>query len=109
MSTRDLVIERSSGQCEAMIELPRCWTRCGRGPVDVHHALKRSRGGHLLDPYEIYHLIALCRRHHKQAEEENEWEAGLIIPGYVITDKITGRPVYTGSDPYLSERYGDDG
>jgi hypothetical protein len=82
------------------------WTRCGRGPIEVHHALKRSRGGHLLDAYTDYHLIAVCHMHHRQAEEENDWDAGLILPGYVITDSITGRPVYTGPDEYLSKEFG---
>lgn len=68
--------------------------------------LKRSRGGHLLDAEdEIYHLIALCHHHHRYAETSGD-DTGLLIDGYVITDAITGRPVYTGSDPYLTERYG---
>lgn len=104
---RDEVLIRSGGRCEAMIRLPRAWTRCGKQGVDVHHALKRSRGGHLLDVVgETYHLVALCRAHHRQAERENDWEAGLIISGYVSIDMITGRPVYTGPDTYLTERYG---
>jgi hypothetical protein len=69
--------------------------------------LKRSRGGALLDPYEIYHLIALCHQHHRYAETSGD-ETGLLIDGYVITDSITGRPVYTGSDPYLSATYGPE-
>lgn len=70
--------------------------------------LKRSRGGHLLDAEdEIYHLIALCHTCHRAAEAENDWDAGLIISGYVRTDSTTGRPIYTGPDPYLSQKYPD--
>ena len=91
--------------CEAMVALPRTWTRCGKPMIEVHHALKRSRGGHLLDPYDIYHLIALCHTHHRYVETSGD-ETGMLIDGYVITDSITGRPVYTGSDVYLTATYG---
>jgi len=69
--------------------------------------LKRSRGGALLDPYDIYHLIALCHQHHRYAETSGD-ETGLLIDGYVITDSISGRPVYTGSDVYLTAKYGPE-
>jgi hypothetical protein len=88
-----------------MVQLPRAWARCGRPVVEVHHMLKRSRGGHLLDKYEIYHLIALCHQHHRWAETSGE-NVGLLIDGYVITDSIHGCPVYTGSDEYLTDRFG---
>lgn len=89
-----------------MVLLPRnVWTRCGKNVIEVHHMLKRSRGGHLLDPYDLYHLIALCHHHHRYAETSGD-ETGLLIDGYVITDSITGLPVYTGSDPYLTKTYG---
>lgn len=67
--------------------------------------LKRSRGGHLLDDYTNYHLIALCHQHHRYAETSGE-ETGLLIDGYVISDPFTGRPVYTGSDDFLTEAFG---
>lgn len=106
MNARAEVIRRSYGMCEAMVRLPRAYARCGRSPVDVHHALKRSRGGHLLDVVgETYHLIALCRSCHMAAEAENDWEAGLILHGYVSTDSTTGWPIYTGPDPYLTATY----
>lgn len=88
-----------------MVALPRTWTRCGKPIIEIHHALKRSRGGHLLDPYDIYHLIALCHQHHRYAETSGH-ETGMLIDGYVITDSISGKPVYTGSDLYLTAKFG---
>lgn len=87
-----------------MINIQKVWARCGRGPVEVHHALKRSRGGQLLDPYTDYHLIALCHQHHRYAEVTGD-DSGLLIDGYVITDSQTGLPVYTGSDLYLTATF----
>ena len=67
--------------------------------------LKRSRGGDVLDSVgETYHHIALCHRHHRQAEEENRWDDELIISGYAFIDR--GVVVYTGPDEYLTEKYG---
>lgn len=68
--------------------------------------LKRSRGGELLDQVgETYHLIAVCHQHHRYIETSGESTGGLI-DGYVVTDSLTGQPVYTGSDEYLTSRYG---
>jgi len=74
-------------------------------PVEVHHRLTRSRGGLILDKAgEIYHLMALCRTHHKIAHEmSNPYGAGMMIEGYVVT--IDGKPRYTGSDPYLQKQF----
>lgn len=108
MNARAEVIRRSYGMCEAMVRLPRAYARCGKNVVEVHHMLKRSRGGHLLDPLgETYHLIALCHEHHRYAETSGD-DSGLLIDGYVVTDSISGRPVYVGSDEYLREHYGKE-
>lgn len=96
---RDLVMQRSGGRCEAMVRLPRTWTRCGRLGVDDHHMLTRARGGGVLDSVgETYHHLALCRGHHRMADDEH-----LIIDGYVWSD--AGVVTYKGPDEYLSEKY----
>lgn len=101
---RAKVLERSGGFCEAMVALTRAWARCGRSPVDDHHALPRSRGGSLLDEVgELYHHIALCRWHHSQVDEYGA-DSGLLIQGSVYRDGT--RLVYKGPDEYLSKRYG---
>ena len=102
-SIRDAVIERSGGRCEVMIRLPRTWTRCGRAPVEDHHALTRARGGDLLDTVgETYHHIACCPRHHRMVDDAGP-ESGLMIQGYAWLDG--GRIVYEGPDEYLSAAY----
>ena len=112
-NVRRTVQLRSNNQCEAVIRLmPRdstpVHTRCGLSPVEIHHRLLRSRGGLILDDAgEDYHLLALCRKHHKHAHEDPySTEAGLMITGYVITRN--GRPLYTGQDWYLTKRWGPD-
>lgn len=103
MTVRDLVIDRSGGRCEAMVRLPRTWARCGRGPVEDHHALTRARGGGLLDTVgETYHHIALCPRHHRMVDDAGPG-SGLMIQGYAWEDG--GRIVYSGPDEYLSAAY----
>lgn len=101
---RELVIERSGGHCEAMIELTNgIWTRCGIAPVEDHHALTRARGGDILDQLgEIYHHIALCYRHHKYAHEVRDG-GQMIIDGSVYRDGAY--IVYQGPDDYLSGKY----
>jgi len=61
-----------------------------------------------LDKYgETYHLLNLCRQHHKDAHDEGTAiESGLLLDGYCISG--TYRPIYTGSDPYLSAIYGPE-
>ena len=104
MDAREAVRQRSGGRCEAMVRLPRAWSRCGRTSVEMHHALKRSRGGAILDEHgEIYHLIDLCRAHHHYAETSGDYTS-LIIDGYVTTEN--GVPVYEGPDEYLRKKYG---
>lgn len=90
--------------CEAQVLLPSGrWARCGRRNGQIHHMLKRSRGGAILDQFgETYHLAVLCHIHHQYVETSGE-ETGLLIDGYVNT--VDGYPKYVGSDEYLKERY----
>lgn len=93
--------------CEAMVLIHNgIWTRCGRRPTELHHRLTRARGGLILDKAgETYHLMNLCHSHHMVAHDQGQaFESGLLIDGYVITGR-TG-PTYTGTDRYLSEKYG---
>lgn len=101
--------ERSEGRCEAMVPLASSpvWSRCWGTPVEVHHMLTRARGGSILDAVgEVHHLIHLCRRHHAGADGADAYEGGLLIDGYVRT-AANGKPVYTGTDIVLKERYSD--
>lgn len=77
------------------------WTRCGRDRVQIHHQVKRARGGELLDGWIIEHLAALCQTHHMFAEESGE-ETGLLIDGYVGLDQ-NGLPVYEGSSQMIKD------
>lgn len=91
-----------------MIRLPRTgrWTRCGRPYADLHHRITRARGGEILDAVgETYHLMFLCRHHHGYAHDQGSaFENGLLLDGYLTTGP--SGPIYTGSDPYLTQRYG---
>ena len=101
------VRQRSNGQCEGMIKLPNksIYTRCWRGPIEVHHLLTKARGGRILDSVgEDYHLIGLCPDCHRRADGGDAYMEGLLIDGYVVT--VDGRPVYEGSDEYLRSKYG---
>lgn len=93
---------RSGAMCEAMVSLPGgVWTRCGRTPVHIHHALRRSHGGELLDAAgEDYHLVILCYLHHEQVHKGHHPDSGLLLDGNVFSG-----PVYVGSDEYLSSKY----
>lgn len=89
-----------------MVRAGRTWTRCGRSPVEKHHRLTRARGGSILDAVgETYHLIDLCPKHHRFSDGAQAYETGLLIDGYVTTG-ANGRPLYIGSDEYLSRVYG---
>jgi hypothetical protein len=93
--------------CEAMIRLTDGrYSMCGRPDADLHHRLTRARGGLILDAAgETHHHMYLCREHHGVAHDQGSaFENGLLLDGYV-TSGPEG-PVYVGSDPYLSERYG---
>lgn len=104
MLSFERVIRRSGGRCEALVHLPTgVWARCGRPNGQIHHMLKRSRGGALLDKTgEVYHLAVLCYRHHMYVETSGE-KTGLLIDGYM--SEADGRLVYTGSDEFLKEKY----
>lgn len=109
LDARTASVARSEGYCEAMVPVRGVFTRCGAGPVDSHHRLRRSQGGNLLDSLgEIYHLVCLCRRHHEWAHRRvgEATEAGLFVDGYVIRDGT--RIIYRGQDEYLRSHYGDD-
>lgn len=119
---RRRVYQRCHGRCEALVQVyanrlrgdgliqpseQEVWTRCFDIGVEVHHALLRSRGGTILDQWgEIYHLVALCHRHHHTAHSRvsESYAEGLIIDGYVTTGP-SGFPVYQGTDSYLTLAY----
>lgn len=106
MTSRDKVLARSGGRCEAMVLVNEVWARCWDRPVEVHHALTRARGGSHLDALgETAHLIALCRYHHQAADGGEAYDGGLLIDGYVI--KIDGKTIYYGKNRYLRDRYGE--
>lgn len=105
-ATYTKVVTRSGGMCEAERELSTGgWQRCGAPATDVHHMLPKSRGGrHLDNCEETYHLIHLCRDDHQQAHSRKD-AFGLMIDGSVTWDKLSQRPMYKGTDPYLSKKY----
>lgn len=104
MGVRDEVLQRSNGQCEAMVAVHTTWARCGIRPVEVHHCITRARGGRVLDEVgETYHLLALCPTHHRMADGQEAYESGLLLDGYVLREN--DRVVYYGSDDYLLARY----
>jgi hypothetical protein len=95
-------------RCEALLMTTTGrYTPCGMEDADLHHKLTRARGGLILDEAkEDYHRMYLCREHHDVAHDTGTaYEAGLLIHGYVITG-VDGRPLYTGPDEYLTEKYG---
>jgi hypothetical protein len=79
--------------------------RCGGKAESVHHRLKKSRGGRLIE--DSFNLVPLCGSGttgcHGEVERLNE--APWVVRGYVVTDKATGRPVYTGPDLEYRARY----
>jgi hypothetical protein len=76
---------------------------------EIHHLLTRGRGGGALDAVgETYHLAHLCRIHHRSADGALAYSAGLLIDGFCIYDRILARPVYRGSDEWLTEHYGPE-
>jgi len=110
LSAYDKVAERSGGRCEAMVWVMRSdddgvWTRCGKDRAQIHHMLRRSHGGELLDAVgETYHLIALCPDHHGKVH------AGILYDGHglLIEGNVYPGPVYVGPDAYLLEHYGEE-
>jgi len=104
-SQRYQVNSRSGKMCEAMVLVNGVWTRCWKSPVEIHHLLTRARGGNVLDEVgEIYHLIAICLQHHREADSGEGYVGGLMIDGYVVWKDQ--RPFYKGTDLYLKETYG---
>lgn len=106
-STRMTVAARSNGRCEAVWWSDGQWEyRCSNPADDIHHALLRSRGGHLLDDLTSLHLFHLCRPCHDtvHANPARARRNRLIIDGFVTTE--LGRAIYRGTDPYLTEAYG---
>ena len=100
---RDKVMKRADGMCEAMIQLRRTWTRCGRRGAEDHHLLTRARGGAVLDAVgETYRHLALCPKHHRMVDDMG-FESGLLIQGYAYRDGEA--VVYQGPDEYLSRTY----
>lgn len=97
-------------QCEAMLKLYNDrYTACGATPVDKHHRLTRGRGGSILDAAgETYHVMDLCRFHHQMADGGDARASGLLIDGYVVSCTQCGLPLFTGADPYLTEKYGPE-
>jgi hypothetical protein len=80
--------------------------RCRAAPAkSVHHRLKKSRGGRLIE--DTFNCVPLCGSGttgcHGHVEHTNEYP--WVIPGYVVTNKLTGRPLYRGSDPSYFDRY----
>jgi hypothetical protein len=117
-NARKFVLDRSGGMCEAEVQVPMgsasqyetnkvLWTRCGKSPVEVHHALTRGRGGGSLDLVEeTYHLIALCPACHRSADGMDAYLGDLLIEGSVTWDPARRMPVYYGPDQFLTEKYG---
>lgn len=103
---RAAVLKRSGGHCEAMIDLERIWTRCGKRDIELHHRLTRARGGAVLDAVgETYHLMHLCHSCHMRAHDQHQaFDNGLLISGS-MTSGLNG-PVYVGDDQYLLSQYG---
>lgn len=99
-------------RCEALVLMHSVtssramYVPCGRVDADLHHKVTRARGGLILDQAgETYHHMYLCRHHHDIAHDQPAFENGLLIEGSVITGG-DGRPLYTGPDEYLNEKYG---
>lgn len=76
--------------------------RCGRAKIEhLHHRLFRSRGGDLIE--DAVNIAGLCGRCHAEVHRSYEWP--WVVPGRVLPDKLTGRPVYTGPDEEYAARY----
>jgi hypothetical protein len=100
------IVMRSQGRCEAEVEVSGVWLRCSNPATDVHHMLTKARGGRNLDRIgETYHLIHLCRDCHRLCDGADAYAGGMLIEGNVTWDKLNSRPIYKGTDPYLTKRY----
>lgn len=107
---RRAVWKRATNRCEAqvLVKGPEIWCRCFQEGIEVHHMLTRARGGDLLDlAGEVYHLVGLCPRHHRDAHAgASGYAAELMIEGYVLLDSSSGEIYYDGPDSYLLATYG---
>lgn len=103
---RQVVKERSQGRCEAEVLVGDVWMRCTAQATDIHHLLPRSRGGNVLDQYgETCHLLHLCRRDHGVAHARQSAD-GMMIDGSVVWNRDRTKPLYRGTDPELTRKYG---
>lgn len=103
---RAKILARSGGWCEAEVFRAGVWARCGNRAGEIHHLLTKARGGRNLDRVgETYHLMHLCRDCHGASDGGSAYEGGMLIDGRVTWNKLTNRPVYLGTDPYLSKKY----
>jgi hypothetical protein len=104
---RQRIYRRSGGRCELYIEYSETVRgRCSRAGREIHHMLTKARGGVILDNAgETMHLIHLCQEHHRYSDGQQAYDCGLLIEGYVTTDKVTGRPRYSGPDHQLRTLY----
>ena len=106
---RKALWERSLGYCEAMVNVSTdaqgrsVWTRCWKTPVERHHRLTQGRGGALLDPWTIYHVIHLCHDCHRRSDGGDARVNGLLIDGSVYGNGTHGMPIYVGPDEYLTQ------
>lgn len=93
---RNEVMEITGGWC----------ARCRVRPAEsLHHRLRKSRGGRLIE--DAFNLVPLCGSGttgcHGDVERLNEYP--WVVPGYVTTNKASGRPRYVGPDPEYRGRY----
>jgi len=119
---RRRVAQRSHGRCEALVlvgaakirrglqtEDEEVWVRCYDWATEIHHLLKRSQGGDLLDRVnEVYHLAHLCSKCHRDTEGAEAYETGALIAGQVHWDAFRSLPYYVGPDEYLTLTYPPD-
>jgi hypothetical protein len=103
---REQVRARSQGRCESEVWISGVWLRCTERATEIHHLLTKGRGGRNLDEVgETYHLIHLCRECHRASDGAPAYEGGMLIDGSVTWNKLTKRPEYRGTDPYLTRKY----
>ena len=104
---RRKIQQRSGGRCEAEIKVRLQWQRCAAPATEIHHLLTKGRGGRNLDRVgETYHLIHLCSECHRASVGSLAYEGGMLIDGSVTWDRLIDRPIYSGQDQYLLEKYG---
>lgn len=103
---RGKIKRRSQGRCESEVFTTGVWLRCANRATEIHHLLTKARGGRHLDKVgETYHLMHLCRECHMASDGALAYIGGMLIDGSVIWDRLRNRPVYQGTDPYLTRKY----